>query len=422
MVSVAVGEVPEAIARIARPLDDDDDLDRLVDLVAHARVVLLGESTHGTHEFYAVRAQLTRRLIDHHDFAAVAIEGDWPDAARVDRYVRRQGDDDSAESALADFRRFPRWMWRNRDVAEFVEWLHRRREPAGFYGLDLYSLHASIHAVLAFLDHADPDAAKRARERYACFDHVDPQQYGMEAHYGVRDDCRDEVIAQLVEQHRHASFDALANAAVVKNAEAYYRAMFAGRTESWNIRDTHMADTVERLLEQLGRAAPAKLVVWAHNSHVGDARATSCDQLTLGQLLRERFPDEVQLVGFTTHHGTVECASDWDEPSHRERVRPSIPGSWEELFHESGLERFYVTAAELAHTVGEHAERLHRAIGIVYRPDTERRSHYFHAQLARQYDIVVHLDETHAVHPLDDELEPRDQLASDREGVARPAG
>jgi erythromycin esterase-like protein len=412
VVSVPVGEVPEAIARIARPLEDDDDLDRLVDLVAHERLVLLGESTHGTHEFYSIRAQLTRRLIEHHDFSAVAIEGDWPDAARVDRYVRLRGDDDSADEALASFRRFPTWMWRNRDVAELVEWLHDRNarvpegERAGFYGLDLYSLHSSIGEVLAYLDTKDPEAAKRARERYACFDSADPQQYGREAYFGMREDCREEVVAQLVEQLKHTSFDALANAAVVMNAEAYYRAMFAGQTESWNIRDRHMADTVERLLQQLGRAAPAKLVIWAHNSHVGDARATVIGaegQLTLGQLLRDRFPDDTQLVGFTTDHGTVECATDWDEPPHRERVRPAIPGSWEELFHESHVERFFVTAAELARTVGESAERLHRAIGVVYRPETERRSHYYHARLAQQYDVVIHIDETHAVHPLDED-------------------
>jgi erythromycin esterase-like protein len=313
-------------------------------------------------------------------------------------------------------------MWRNRDVVELVDWLHERNgrvadaERAGFYGLDLYSLHASIGAVLSYLGEVDPEAAARAKERYACFDHVDPQQYGMQSYFGSRKDCEQEVIAQLVEQQRRraarsgrsplgdAWFDAMVNASVVRNAEAYYRAMFAGRTESWNLRDTHMADTVDLLLGHLGRTEPAKLVVWAHNSHVGDARATDFGddgQVTLGQLLRQRYPDDVQLVGFTTHHGSVQCAYDWDEPPHRERVRPSLPGSWEELFHETGHERFVIVASALRRIAGENAERLHRAIGVVYRPETERRSHYYHAKLADQYDLVVHIDETTAVRPLD---------------------
>ena len=421
MVSVPVGETPEAIARIARPLDGDDELDQLVDLVSQARIVCLGESTHGTHEFYSIRAHVTRRLIEDHGFSAIAIEGDWPDAMRVDRYVRYRGDDESADEALASFQRFPTWMWRNRDVVELVEWLHARNgkvadsERAGFYGLDLYSLHASIRAVLSYLDDVDPEAAARAKQRYACFDHADPQHYGMNAYFGTQD-CEDEVVAQLVEQQRRRSarsgrspsgdgwFDAMVNANVVKNAEAYYRTMFAGRSASWNLRDTHMADTADMLLQHLGRAEAAKLVIWAHNSHIGDARATDFGedgQITLGQLLRQRHPDEVQLVGFTTHHGSVECASDWDEPPHRERVRPSLPGSWEELFHDCGMERFVVVASALRRAVGERAERLHRAIGVIYRPDSERRSHYYHARIADQYDLVVHVDETHAVQPID---------------------
>jgi erythromycin esterase-like protein len=419
MVMVPVGEVPETIARIARPIHGDDELDQLLDLIGHARIVLLGEATHGTHEFYDLRATLTRKLIAERGYQGVAIEGDWPDALRVDRFVRHHGDDDTAEDALAGFERFPVWMWRNHDVAGFVEWLrayNRRLDPgerAGFYGLDLYSLHASIRAVLSYLDEHDPDAARAARARYACFDHAaDPQQYGMHAHFGLRADCEDEVVEQLVEMQRRRSarsgrapsgdawFHAIQNARVIADAERYYRAMFAGRTASWNIRDTHMADTLDMLSHHVGE----RLVVWAHNSHVGDARATEMGddgQVTLGQLMRERHPDEVALVGFTTHAGTVECAEDWDEPPKRERVRGSLPGSWEELFHDAGIARFFVAGAALRRSVGERAERLHRAIGVVYRPETERRSHYYHARLADQYDVIVHLDETHAVRPLD---------------------
>lgn len=427
MVSVPVGQVPEAITRIARPLHGDAgdaEVDQLLGLIGPARIVLLGEATHGTHEFYDLRAALTRRLIADHGFRAVAIEGDWPDALRVDRYVRQLGDDVSAAEALAGFERFPIWMWRNTDVAAFVDWLHghnARRPPperAGFYGVDLYSLHASIAAVLSYLDEIDPDAAQRARARYACFDHAGeaPHTYGTQAHLRVEASCEQEVVAQLVEmQRRHVArsgrapggdawFHALQNASVVRDAEAYYRTMFVGRSASWNLRDTHMADTIDALAQHLGtEGEPARVVVWAHNSHVGDARATEmgeAGQLTLGQLMRLRHPDHVALVGFTTHHGTVACAHDWDQPGTRERVRPGLPGSWEGVFHEVGLPRFALAAAQLREVVGDHGERLHRAIGVVYRPETERRSHYYHARLADQYDVIIHVDESDALRPL----------------------
>lgn len=426
MVSLPHGDTAAAVAKIARPIHGDDELDQLLDLVGDARIVLLGEATHGTHEFYDLRARLTKKLFEDRGFSAMAIEGDWPDSLRVDRYVRRQGDDDSADAALGSFQRFPIWMWRNHDVVNLVEWMrdfNRSRaveQRVGFYGLDLYSLHASIRAVLSYLGDTDPDAAKRARERYACFDHAgdDPQRYGMNATFGIEASCEDEVIAQLVEMQRRRSarsgrspsgdswFHAMQNAHVVKDAEAYYRMMFAGRTASWNLRDTHMADTLDMLVDHLAIAGhPARIVVWAHNSHVGDARATEMGdsgQLTLGQIMRQRHGDEVALVGFTTHHGTVECAYDWDEPPMREHVRPSLPESWERVFHDTGIERFMVTSSALRRAIGEAThERLHRAIGVVYRPETERHSHYYDARIAEQYDIIVHVDRTHAVQPLD---------------------
>ena len=419
------GEPSDAIARIARPIHGEADLDQLLDLVGTARIVMIGEASHGTHEFYDLRAALTRKLISQRGFAAVAIEGDWPDVMRVDRYVRGHGDDESAPDALGAFERFPSWMWRNTDVAMFAEWLRRwgtQRSPerrAGFYGLDLYSLHASIRAVLSFLDEADPAAAELARERYACFDHVggDPEEYGMRAQLGLADSCEDEVVAQLVEmQRRHAArsgrtpsgdgwFHAMQNAHVIKDAEAYYRAMFGGRGASWNLRDTHMADTLDMLGAHLGEAGrPARLVVWAHNSHVGDARATAlgdAGELTLGQLMRQRHAGEVALIGMTTHAGTVRCAPAWGAPGVLEVVRPSLDGSWEQQFHDAGPPRFYVTSAAIKRVIGERVEHLHRAIGVVYRPDTERQSHYYAARLADQYDLVIHVDTTHAVKPLD---------------------
>jgi erythromycin esterase-like protein len=422
------------IDAIARPLQGEQDIDRIVELVADKRIVMLGEASHGTHEFYDFRAALSRRLIQHHGFAAVAIEGDWPDALRVDHYVREQAsDDEDPIAALESFERFPRWMWRNEDVAAFVAWLYGHnsqrdeRHRCGFYGLDLYSMHASMRAVIQYLEDNDHEAARRARERYACFDHVegDPQQYGLQAHLGVGPKCETEVVAQLVELQLRklarsgrtpagdAWFHAVQQAHVVRNAEQYYRAMFAGRSASWNLRDMHMADTLDLLAQHLGDGAPlvrdspgspVKVIVWAHNSHVGDARATEMGDdglITLGQIARQRHPGEVGLIGFTTHQGAVIAANDWDERAERMRVRPSLSGSWEELFHDVEQARFYVTADDLKRAIGVGAERLQRAIGVVYRSQTERRSHYLNARLADEFDVVIHIDSTRGVEPLD---------------------
>jgi erythromycin esterase-like protein len=438
MVYRPVGESPEAVRTIARPLHGDTELDQIAALVGHKRLVLLGEATHGTHEFYDLRAALTRRLISEHGFSAVCIEGDWPDALRADRFIRGAGDDEDAVSSLDSFERFPRWMWRNHDVKALLDWMRMYnleagdRDRAGFYGLDLYSLHASMRAVIDYLEDNDQEAARRARARYACFDHIadeDPQQYGLHVHIGIGPKCETEVVAQLVEMQRRklarsgrspvgdAWFHAVQQARVVRNAEAYYRTMFGGRTASWNLRDTHMADSLDMIADHLGDGAPAKLVVWAHNSHVGDARATEMGddgELTLGQLVRERHPGETALIGFTTYDGTVIAAGDWDEPAERKRVRPALPGSWEELFHEVEAQRFWLKAPDLKSVVGDGVERLQRAIGVVYRPQTERRSHYLHARLADQFDLVIHVDTTRGVEPLDpidsQELTPEHEL------------
>jgi erythromycin esterase-like protein/orotate phosphoribosyltransferase len=423
---------PEHVVRAARvPLEADP----LLAAVGAAHLVLIGEASHGTHEFYAERARLTQRLIEDHGFGAVAIEGDWPDAYRVNRYVRATGEDASAEEALRGFERFPTWMWRNAVVLEFVGWLREHNDrvaadggapahgaKAGFYGLDLYSLYRSIGEVIAYLDRIDPAAASRARARYACFDHYndDAQSYGFAAAFGAGKSCEREVVEQLVDLQRHAveyarhngllaeddHFYAQQNAIAVKNAEEYYRMMFGGRVSSWNLRDRHMAATLDALVEHLSRrrGEPAKVVVWEHNSHIGDARATElADQgeLNVGQLVRERHADDCVLAGFTTFGGTVTAADDWDGPAERMPVRPALPGSVETLFHDVGEDfaldlRIPSDAADTFRTA-----YLERAIGVIYRPRTERQSHYIRARIAEQFDVMMHLDDTRAVEPLE---------------------
>ena len=426
----AVPAVPLDVVRArAIPLSGEpSQYDALLRGIGDARVVLLGEATHGTHEFYRERAFITRRLIEEQGFAAVAVEADWPDAYRINRFVRGMSDDEEAVQALGDFGRFPTWMWRNADVLDFVGWLrtHNEQRPpseqAGVYGLDLYSLRSSTRAVLTYLDKVDPEAARRARQRYGCFDQFgeDLQEYGYAANAGLHPSCEREVVAQLVDLHRqrlaYASRDgrvaaddfffAEQNARLVTNAEAYYRTMFRGRNESWNLRDRHMADTLSELRAFLERSRPgARVVVWAHNSHLGDARATEMGQggeWNVGQLAREAYGASAVLVGFTTHGGTVTAASEWDGPAHRKPVRPSLPGSYERLFHDAGIPRMLLplrTDLDLASALA--TRRLERAIGVIYLPESERRSHYFHATLPEQFDFVLHFDETRAVEPLE---------------------
>jgi erythromycin esterase-like protein len=404
----------------SRLTDAANDHDAILERARGARFVLLGEASHGTHEFYAERAELTKRLIEELGCTAVAAEADWPDAYRVNQFVRGASDDATPEEALSDFRRFPAWMWRNTVVLEFVGWLRewndalpRGAPKVGFYGLDLYSLHTSMEAVVAYLDDIDPDAASRARDRYACFDHFghDPNLYAHSTGSGRAESCEDDVLAQLVDLRRLAAeaasrdgdvdgarFFAEQNARLVVGAERYYRAVFRGGPESWNVRDRHMADTLDELTAFLAHTGPVKIAVWAHNSHVGDARATQMSErreLNLGQLARERHGAEAFIVGFSTYTGTVTAASGWGLPAERKHVRPALPASWERLLHEQREPRLL-----LAPAIPE-GRRLERAIGVVYRPETERLSHYFEARLAGQFDAVIHVDESHAVEPLE---------------------
>jgi erythromycin esterase-like protein len=405
-----------------------DGLTALVDTIGDARVVLIGEATHGTHEFYRTRAELTKALITRKGFNLVAVEADWPDAYRVNRYVRGVSDDADANAALSGFKRFPAWMWRNHVVLEFVQWLreHNDRQPpsckVGFYGIDLYSLFTSIEAVLAYLDKVDPEAAKRARYRYSCFDHFgeNTQAYGYAAAYGLDQSCENEVVTQLVEMTREADggaklrgkadadeyFYAEQNARLVKNAEEYYRTMFRGRVSSWNLRDRHMVDTLQALDAHLSqRGKPPRIAVWAHNSHLCDASATDmgdAGEWNVGQLVREHYGRDAVLVGFSTHHGTVTAAPDWDSPAERKRVRPGLPGSYEAIFHEVGTERFLLPLRDEAQLQAPlEPPRLQRAIGVIYLPETERMSHYFNTRLLRQFDVMIHFDETRAVEPLE---------------------
>jgi erythromycin esterase-like protein len=419
----------ESIAELARPLQGmREDYDPILELVGRARVVLLGEASHGTHEFYHERTRITKRLIQELDFNAIAVEGDWPDAYRVNRYIRAQSTAADAEAALAGFRRFPAWMWRNSETLELVGWLRAHNHvgrglerEVGFYGLDLYSLHASMEAVLSYLDGVDPTAAARARSRYGCFEVFgsDPQSYGYTASLDLSQSCEDEVVHQLQELQGQRDrlarrdgflaedeyFYAEQNARVVKGAERYYRTMFRGQIASWNLRDTHMADTLDALLAHLdAQVGRSKVVVWAHNSHVGDARATElgeAGELNLGQLARQRYENETAIIGFTTYQGTVTAARDWGEPPERRQVRPGLAGSYEAVLHQTGLERFLLDLRQEAAAEVLHPERLERAIGVIYRPESERRSHYFFAHLADQFDAVIHIDETRALQPLE---------------------
>jgi erythromycin esterase-like protein len=424
------GAVHDAVRRAAHPLTGDDrDYDALLALIGDARIVLLGEASHGTHEFYRERARITKRLITELGFSAVAIEGDWPDAHRVDRYVRGRSEDRDAEEALRGFRRFPTWMWRNADVLDFVGWLRahndrlaRDARKTGVYGLDLYSLGASMEAVVTYLDQQDPQAAARARARYECLQPYagESAAYGQAVLLGVGEPCRRRVIEQLVELRRRAGeyllrdglvaedeyFGAEQNAAIVANAEEYYRTMFGNHAGSWNLRDRHMADTLDQLVAHLDRhGGTARVVVWEHNSHIGDARATEMAQrgeLNIGQLMRERHGREAVNVGFTTYTGTVTAASEWGGAAERKRVRPAHPDSYEALFHATRVPAFLLcplAAGDSGRALRE--PRLERAIGVIYRPATERQSHFFAASAPRQFDALVHVDVTRAVEALE---------------------
>ncbi|WP_239805740.1 protein-L-isoaspartate(D-aspartate) O-methyltransferase [Croceicoccus hydrothermalis] len=404
-----------AEAAIRLPPIEDETFARAFDRFADKRIVMLGESSHGTHEFYAARAAITKRLVEHHGFTIVAVEGDWPDAAVYDRYIRgKEADRDAAPP----FRRFPTWMWRNTVLPGFLTDLREynavrsEHEQAGFYGLDIYNMSGSIDAILAYLDEHDSKAAAMARERYGCLTpwQSDPAAYGHVAMQEGFAECEDAVVAQCrallktAIEHDRGSFSAAMNARLVASAERYYRVMYHGGAESWNLRDGHMTDTLAHLLDRGG--PDAKAVVWAHNSHIGDARATDMGAVrgehNLGQLARERWgEDAVALIGFGTHGGTVSAADEWGGDRKVKRINPSRRDSYERVCHDSGALRFLLDLSGDARLRDRLSEpRLERFIGVIYRPETERWSHYSEAILPRQFDAWCWFDETRALQPL----------------------
>lgn len=410
------------VASICTPFQsiEEADLAPLLQRIGDARVVLLGEATHGTSEFYRMRQRISQELISKKGFTFVAIEGDWPDAARIDHYVRHF---EYPPSEWTAFARFPRWMWRNNEVRAFVDWM--RKDNAGkpperrtaFYGLDLYSLYTSIGEVLRYLDRVDPETASIARHRYGCLTpwQNDPAAYGHAALTGAYRTCEMNVVSMLkdilTKQNLYMAHDGeryndvVNNARLVANAERYYRIMYYGSRASWNLRDSHMFETLQSLLAFHGR--DSKAIVWAHNSHVGNAAATEMSargETNIGELCRKEFGDKVYSVGFGTHTGHVAAASDWGGSMENKAVLPSRQDSYERVFHDTGVARFFLPMRPKSSQNAAKAltkPRLERAIGVIYRPDTELASHYFQAVLPQQFDEYIWFDETSAVSPFE---------------------
>jgi erythromycin esterase-like protein len=408
------------IRAAARPLAGPGDLDPLLERIGDVRFVLLGEASHGTAEYYNWRARLSRRLIEEKGFSFIAVEGDWPDCYRVNRYVKALPDAGaSAREVLHAFERWPTWMWANEEVVRLTEWLRRHNEglaegrQVGFYGLDVYSLWDSLYQVMGYLQRNHPEALPAARQAFRCFERYgeDVQEYAR-ATVLVPTSCEDEVIGLLQELRRRAQefpddgrealFMAEQNALVVKNAEAYYRAMVHGGPESWNIRDRHMTETLERLVQHHG--PDARAIIWEHNTHIGDARFTDMadeGEVNVGQLVRERHGDEgVVLVGFSSHRGSVIAGREWEARMEVMDVPPARPGSWEDVLHQAGADDRLLIFSEMDATRELMRRRGHRAIGVVYQPEYEQYGNYVPTVLPGRYDALLYIDETHALHPL----------------------
>jgi protein-L-isoaspartate(D-aspartate) O-methyltransferase len=408
----------QTIADDCEPFDaiESAQLDPLLARIGDARIVLLGEASHGTSEFYRMRERISRELITKRGFRFVAIEGDWPDAARVDHYVRHL---EYPPSEWTAFARFPVWMWRNNEVGAFIDWLRHHNAAlkgasrVAFHGLDLYSLYDSIRAVLKYLDQVDPHSAQVARERYGCLTpwQSDPATYGHAALTGAYPTCEADVVRVLTDLlHKRRDYaerdgerfmDAVQNARLITNAERYYRIMYYGSRASWNLRDSHMFETLKTLLAFYGPRS--KAIVWAHNSHIGNAAATemfSRGEYNLGHLCRKEFGDFAYAIGFGTNTGTVAAVSNWDGPMEIKTVLPAIPDSYEHVCHETGKPSFLLNLRR-SNEMGLRKPRFERAIGVIYRPETELASHYFQAVLPEQFDEYVWFDETSAITPFE---------------------
>ena len=421
--SAANATTIELIRAAARPLTGAaSEYDELFALIGNARFLLLGEQTHGTREFYEERARISRRLIEEKNFRIIALEADWPDAARVNRYINGAGTDKTADEALSSFTRFPTWMWRNEEMREFVEWLrayNQSRSPEDrvqVFGMDVYSGFASAQDVVSYLERVDTAAAREARERYSCFGkYRSAEEYAVAVLGNRTPSCASQVSEQLTEMQQRANarggnhdpdlLAALQSARVVRNAEEYYRLAHQSGIASWNLRDRHMADVVDAASAWNARASRSdRVIAWAHNSHMGDARMTErseSGELNLGQLMRQRHPSETRIIGFTTYEGTVMAASDWGERGRAQPLRPAIRDSYAGLFHAVAIPAFYLPVmedSEVARALS--TRRLQRAVGVVYAPQSEMQSHYFEAQLGQQFDAVLHFDRTRAVRPL----------------------
>jgi erythromycin esterase-like protein len=403
------------IRRLARPIAGPSDFDPLIDRIGEARFVLIGEASHGTSAFYRWRADLSRRLISEEGFSFVAVEGDWPDCYQVNRWVKGSTDHHTPKEVLKQFHRWPMWMWANQEVAEFVQWLREHNRASGrsvgFYGLDVYSLWESLDRIIRYLRDARPDDLESAMDAFRCFEPYgeDPQSYAW-VNRMVPDDCEDEVVGLLVEIHQggsdatdaEAEFDARQNAEVIAGAERYYRTMVRANGESWNVRDLHMADTLDRLIKHHGD--DAKAIVWEHNTHVGDARATDmrrAGMVSIGQVVRERHGDDaVVLVGFGTHRGRVVAASGWGDPLEVFEVPPAREGTHEDLLHNGAPEQSLLVFPMTRDGPWLSARRGHRAIGVVYQPELESRRNWVPTIMGLRYDAFIYLDETEALRPL----------------------
>ena len=418
----AVGTLVEEVQQFSRSLDTREDLDPLIERIGDAHFVLLGEASHGTSEYYQWRTHLSSRLIAEKGFRFVAVEGDWPDCYRVNRYVKGYPDaGKSAREVLHAFNRWPTWMWANWEIVAFAEWMRKfnekRSTKAGFYGLDVYSLWESMESILHYLENKDPQAVQTAMQAYQCFEPYgkDPQLYAWRTRM-VPENCEDEVVDLLIEIQQRANrydgdpeagFNAEQNALVIKNAERYYRAMVRSDSGSWNVRDLHMMETLDRLVDFHG--PNTKAIVWAHNTHVGDARYTdmaSAGMLNIGQLAREQLRrDGVVLVGFGSYHGSVIAAKEWGTPMERMEVPEARADSWEDVLHQSGDDRLLIFDQEKLSEEFRKA-RGHRAIGVVYHPELESRGNYVPTVLPKRYDAFMYIDETQALHPL--HIEPEE--------------